>query len=322
MKRVLAALLLAALWLGANGAQAQTCSVSMTPMAFPNVNPVLGASVTQTGTLTVICNWGLLTAGYARVCVNLGIGSGSTAQDPRQMANGVNRLQYRLSQSSSMSPLWGSAATGTTPIVIDFTRPLLGGQVTFNQPITGQVLPGQYTVPTANNATTAYTETFPAAATFDYGFTILVRPACSTLTSHGSYNFTASANVTNNCTISAAPLSFGSMADFSVARLANTALAVRCTNNDAYRIRLNGGQNGTVSQRYMRDTTGTRLVRYDLHTSADRTVPWGDGTAGTAFVTGTGTGNIQQVQVYGRVPAQTAPAPGQYSDVVTATIEF
>ncbi len=322
MKRVLAALLLAALWLGASGAQAQTCSVSMTPMAFPNVNPVLGASVTQTGTLTVICNWGLLTAGYARVCVNLGIGSGSTAQDPRQMANGANRLQYRLSQSSSMSPLWGSAATGTTPIVIDFTRPLLGGQVTFNQPITGQVLPGQYTVPTVNNATTAYTETFPAAATFDYGFTILVRPACSTLTSHGSYSFTASANETNNCTISAAPLSFGSMADFSVARLANTALAVRCTNNDAYRIRLNGGQNGTVSQRYMRDTTGTRLVRYDLHTSADRTVPWGDGTAGTAFVTGTGTGNIQQVQVYRRVPAQTAPAPGQYSDVVTATIEF
>lgn len=322
MKTLMAALLLAALWLGGNGAHAQTCTVSMTPITFPNFNPVLGASVTQTGTLTATCTWGLLTPGYARVCVNLGIGGGSTVQDPRQMANGVNRLQYRLSPNSSMSPLWGSAANGSTPVIIDLTQPLLGSQATVNQPITGQILSGQYTVPTANNATTAYSETFTGVATFDYGFSILVRPACSSLTTRGSYNFTVRANVTNNCTISASPLNFGSMADFRSARLANTTLAVRCTNNDAYRIRLNGGQNGTVSQRYLRDATGTRLVRYDLHTSADRTIPWGDGTAGTAFVTGTGTGNIQQVQLYGRVPAQTAPPPGQYSDVVTATIEF
>ncbi|MFF7056737.1 spore coat protein U domain-containing protein [Achromobacter spanius] len=314
-------LMAALLGLGGNAAQAQTCTASMTPLTFPNVNPVLGSSATQTGTLTVACNWGLLTLGYARVCVNLGIGSGSTAQDPRQMANGANRLQYRLSPSPSMSPLWGATATGTTPISIVFSRPLLGGQVTFNQPITGQILPAQYTVPTVNNATTAYTETFAGVATIDYGFYALTRPACSALGSRGSYNFTVRANVTNNCTISAAPLNFGAVADFKTARTANSALSVRCTNNDAYRIRLNGGQNGTVAQRYMRSNNG-RLVRYELHTTAQRTVPWGDGTLGTAFVTGTGTGNPQQVQVYGRVPAQTAPQPGQYSDVVTATIEF
>jgi spore coat protein U-like protein len=142
MKTLMAALLLAALWLGGNGAHAQTCTVSMTPITFPNFNPVLGASVTQTGTLTATCTWGLLTPGYARVCVNLGIGGGSTVQDPRQMANGVNRLQYRLSPNSSMSPLWGSAANGSTPVIIDLTQPLLGSQATVNQPITGQILSG------------------------------------------------------------------------------------------------------------------------------------------------------------------------------------
>lgn len=322
MKAIIAALLLAACCLAGNSAQAQTCSGSISPMTFPNVNPLLGSAITQSGTLTVTCNWGLLTSAYALVCVNLGVGSGSTAADPRQMANGANRLQYRLSPNSSMSPLWGSTANGTTPIAIQFSRPLLGGQVTFNQPITGQILAGQYTVPTANNATTTYSETFAGVATVDYGFYMVARPSCASLSSRTSFNFTVNANVTNNCTISATPLNFGAVSDFSVAHSADTALAVRCTNNDAYRIRLNGGQNGTVSQRYMRSSTGNQLVRYELHTTAARTVPWGDGTAGTAFVTGTGTGNVQQVRVYGRVPAQSAPLPGQYSDVVTATVEF
>lgn len=316
----------AALWvmlacLAGNAAQAQSCSASMTPMTFPNVNPILGATVTQTGTLTVTCNWGLLSEPFALACVNLGIGSGSTAQDPRRMANGSNRLLYRLSPSASMSPLWGSVSTNTTPIGIVFSRPLLGGQVTATRTITGQILPGQFTVPTANNATTTYTETFPGAAAVNFGFYTLVQPTCASLQSRSTFNFTVQANVTNNCTISAAPLNFGGISDFSVARTASTNLSVRCTNNDAYRIRLNGGQNGTVAQRNMRSSAG-RLVRYELHTTAQRTLLWGDGTLGTAFVTGTGTGNVQQVQVFGRVPAQAAPPPGQYSDVVTATIEF
>ncbi|WZB69364.1 spore coat protein U domain-containing protein [Achromobacter xylosoxidans] len=38
--------------------------------------------------------------------------------------------------------------------------------------------------------------------------------------------------------------------------------------------------------------------------------------------TGLGSGTVQNHTVYGRVPAQTTPRPGSYSDTVTATITF
>jgi spore coat protein U-like protein len=39
-------------------------------------------------------------------------------------------------------------------------------------------------------------------------------------------------------------------------------------------------------------------------------------------VAATGNGNAQVISVYGQVPAQTSPAPGTYSDTITATIVF
>ncbi len=40
------------------------------------------------------------------------------------------------------------------------------------------------------------------------------------------------------------------------------------------------------------------------------------------MVTGTGTGASVPLTIYGRVPAQAAPRPGDYKDTVTATIYF
>ena len=67
---------------------------------------------------------------------------------------------------------------------------------------------------------------------------------------------------------------------------------------------------------------GGGAVNYQLYTDSARSIPWGDGTAGTSMVTGTGSGNAQTINVYGQVPAQATPAPGSYSDTITATIVF
>jgi len=40
------------------------------------------------------------------------------------------------------------------------------------------------------------------------------------------------------------------------------------------------------------------------------------------MVTGTGTGAVQSVPIFGSVPKQTTPSPGDYKDTVTATIYF
>jgi spore coat protein U-like protein len=49
---------------------------------------------------------------------------------------------------------------------------------------------------------------------------------------------------------------------------------------------------------------------------------WGDGANGTGMVSGTGSGSQQTIRLYGRVPAQRTPAPGDYKDTVTATLMF
>jgi spore coat protein U-like protein len=72
----------------------------------------------------------------------------------------------------------------------------------------------------------------------------------------------------------------------------------------------------------MQRSGGGGTVSYQLFVDSAHTTAWGDGTAGTSMSTGTGTGNQQALSVYGVVPAQKTPAPGSYSDTITATISF
>ena len=61
---------------------------------------------------------------------------------------------------------------------------------------------------------------------------------------------------------------------------------------------------------------------YQLYLDSQLKTAWGDGSAGTTMVTGTGSGAAQIIPVYGVVPVQGTPAPGTYSDTITATISF
>jgi spore coat protein U-like protein len=62
-------------------------------------------------------------------------------------------------------------------------------------------------------------------------------------------------------------------------------------------------------------------ITYGLYRDSARAQPWGD-SAGTNTAAGTGSGLAQTVTVYGRVPAQTTPSPGTYSDTVVVTISY
>ncbi|OYR19401.1 spore Coat Protein U domain protein [Brucella thiophenivorans] len=66
---------------------------------------------------------------------------------------------------------------------------------------------------------------------------------------------------------------------------------------------------------------GGATITYSLYRNAARDTVWGD-TTGTNTLAGTGTGAAQQLTVYGRVPPQNTPAPGTYTDTVTATITY
>jgi spore coat protein U-like protein len=299
--------------------RAQSCTATPANINFGFVTPINGAAVATTSTVTVNCTWPVISPQpFVQVCLNL------SAPTPRQLVNGSNSMQYDLYQDSAHSQSWGATASGTTPISFNIAQPLLG--TTNSQTVTyyGMIAAGQPTVPTVGDSNTVYTQSFTAAQTvLAYQFYTLFAPACSSIAASGaSFPFTATATVINNCNISASNLSFGTAGVLGSALSGTNTLSVACTNGDAFRISLNGGGSGNVAARSMQRQGGGGSVNYQLYTDAAHTTPWGDGSAGTGRVTGTGSGATQLITVYGQVPAQTTPMPGNYSDTITATVEF
>lgn len=321
----------------APAARADLCSASLSNLNFGNVSPITGSDIYASASGNVSCSWSLLNPTppfllllpKVTVCVNIGLGSNSSATTPRTLGNGANRLQYNLYRDATYSAaaIFGGPATPATPnpLTVGGTSPNLITGGTINIPFTvyGKIPAGAAlaAVPTSSDSDTVYTSSFAGNATINYAFYNLVAPAC-TAGSSASFTFQVNATVINDCTISAAPVNFGSNGVLNGTVRATGSLSVRCTNNNAYRITLNGGSVASdVTARKMKPASGSGRIAYRLSQTLDGPI-WGDGTGSTAVHTGTGTGNTTGVTIYGMVPAQTTPAPGDYSDTVQATIAF
>lgn len=100
-------------------------------------------------------------------------------------------------------------------------------------------------------------------------------------------------------------------------------ITVACTTGATYNIGLSAGANPSTAAdiNTRRMINGTSYVGYQLYTSAARTTAWGN-TVGTNTVASTGTGTAQTFQVYGKVPVQTTPAAGTYTDTVLVTVTY
>ncbi len=145
--------------------------------------------------------------------------------------------------------------------------------------------------------------------------------AASALAANGALAATAttpmnvSATITGSCTISATALAFGTIV-LTSANTDNTAdLTVNCTNAVPYEITINGTTGGRAM------SFGISSLNYEVYTDAARTTGWSN-TTGPGTVTGTGTGVDQTVTVYGRVPVQSTPPAGAYTDTRTVTVSY
>lgn len=320
MRAVLLLVVAFVAWCGVPGrAQAETCTATASTVSFGSVSPITRASVAATGTVSVTCTWSAVTlTPNVLVCLNLG------GTSPRSLVNGTNAMQYDLYLDAAHSVAWGSVYSGTTPASVTLVKPALGTSASATVTVYGQITANQPTVPTTGNSTTTYSQTFGGNTTsINAGFYLLGAPTCASLTaSNGTFPFSATANVINDCNISATNVNFGTASVLSGALAATGSITAQCTNGDAWKIALNGGGSGNVTARQMQRSGGGGAINYGLYTDAAHSVTWGDDTGGSATVTGVGTGTSQVVTVYGAVPAQTTPAPGNYSDTITATISF
>lgn len=307
------AVLLAGAGLPGAARAAITCTVVSDPdLNYGTVDLPISPSVTSSTFVRVRCS-GSAAADRGvsrRVCVGL-----QTPVLPRLMANGAASVQHGLYQDAARTQ---HIQYGTPNAEIILTLPASGGlpvTVTGDVPIYGKLL-GSSSNPPAGTYTEAVTGDMGAGPT---------SLQCANVSAGGPVNFTATTIVRANCTIVANDLSFGTVNLLTANVDSTTSLGLTCTNGAAYTVRLNGGTvTGNVTARRMGlGGAAPGVINYQLrHTSANGPL-WGDGTAGTTVLTGTGTGASQTIAVYGRVPGGQPPPPvGTYSDTVTVSVEF
>jgi spore coat protein U-like protein len=98
---------------------------------------------------------------------------------------------------------------------------------------------------------------------------------------------------------------------------ATSTFDVQCTDTTPFDMGLDQGLNATRRM----DDGGTNFVDYELYADAARTDVWGE-TVGVDTETDVGTGSAVTYTVYGRVPVQATPAPGNYTDTVTIEVTY
>jgi len=127
-----------------------------------------------------------------------------------------------------------------------------------------------------------------------------------------------------SCTISVTSVIFGNYNVFSGTALDSTgSITYQCNATAAnITIALSKGQSSTFNPRRM--NKGAELLNYNLYRNAARSNVWGDGTGGTAVYSRANPPNNSNVNlaIYGRIPAAQDVSAGNYSDTVSAVINF
>ena len=144
--------------------------------------------------------------------------------------------------------------------------------------------------------------------------------AAATATSSLNVN----ATVTANCTVSTSALGFGSVNTIGGSNIDGTGgLSITCTNGTEWSAAAGVGAGSGASFTGRRMTSGANQLGYNLYTSGAYSTVWGDGTASTGLLTGTGSGSAQSITVYGRVSSgQTGVPAGSYADTVAITVTY
>lgn len=298
-------------------AWSQTCSFAVSAMNFGSVDTLSGTPTNSTATMNVNCSGGLV-GQRILICPNLGAGSGGATAAARQMLSGANVLNYQLYSDPARSVVWGTYNWAFPPRAPAFALTLgLLGTGSGSATIYGDVFGSQ-----ANAPPGSYLSSFSSSPNVEFRYRVSASSNnCNTSAgSLASPSFNVTTIVSPNCLVATQNVDFGNKGVLDQNADATGAVSVTCTPGNAYTIGLGNGQSGT-SPTARRMTLGAQGVTYGLYRDQARSQPWGN-TIGSNTVAGTGAGMAQNITVYGRVPSQTTPSPGTYTDTVVVTVTY
>ncbi|MRW93811.1 fimbrial major subunit CsuA/B family protein [Duganella sp. FT80W] len=317
-------------------ARADNCTIASSDFAFASVSSISSSDVYASRTFVVTCNWtnflGSLLTPNVTVCLTLGGGTNSSASDTatRQLSNGgavVANYNIYTDASYSAAKVWGGwAGTNTASQGIAFQLVKSGGvgSLTQNVPLYARLSADATLAANAvgvDNA--AVTSNFGAgSALMQYQFSLTGVLGCLIPTGSVAIPFQVSSTVINDCNISIGNLAFPDSGMLSGTLSSSASMSLRCSKSTLYRLLLSSGVNSAnPAARRMKNVNSTETVLYQL-LDAPSGNAWGDGNNGTTVVSGQGDGTTVTKVVYGKVPSQSTPSPGDYKDTVTVTVQF
>jgi spore coat protein U-like protein len=141
-------------------------------------------------------------------------------------------------------------------------------------------------------------------------------------------NMAVSATVTNNCTITTAPLAFGTYdpvdTNLATPKTGSGHVFVTCTSGANATVTLDDGVNGdtgsTDAAPLRRLVNGLAFLDYALFSNGGLTTAWASDT--TNDVAHVGDGTETDLEVFGQIPAAQQVVAGSYTDTVVATVTF
>ncbi len=302
----------------ASPAQAQ-CAIGATNVAFgPNVDLISGGTITTTGTISVNCPGGFGNFPYLWFCISIGVGTNSTSVNNRTMKSGANTLGYQLYTDSGMTTIY--QYTPSNQFSVPYSNST-GAQ--FNSTIYAKILSAQTSPPGT------YTDPYSAGTQAQISGNVATTLPGNCGGGTGALTFSVTATVVPSASVSAGTLDFGSTSLLSSNIDSTGTITVQATNTTPYSIGLGNGANASGSQRRVRKGATSSFINYNLYTNAGRTQAWTTTTSPSSCtdgagscVLGTGTGLSQNITVYGRVPPQSVPAAGTFTDTVVVTVTF
>lgn len=293
----------------------QTCSLTITNMDFGAADLLPGTTIDSTANLTLNCS-GMPAGPTTMYCLALGPGSGVTSAPRRMTGPSASTLTYGIYVDGGRTASWGSRSYPTLGAV--YGQGQATATVTISAPLYGRIAAAQSTAPTGS-----YSSTLTGA---DVDLFTLVNPStdCNagpiSAVARTTATFSVLAAPAPHCTVTTTDIYFGNRGLLNANYDANGTVTAKCTSALSYNVGLSNGVTGTgPTARKM--TNGANVITYGLYRDAARGQPWG-ATIGTNTVSSSGTGLAQAYTVYGRVPSQTTPPSGGYTDTVNVTVTY
>jgi spore coat protein U-like protein len=234
------------------------------------------------------------------------------------LASGSNKLPIQITGGASWPSQIGNGTSYPMEGVVNFAvsgGPGGGGSYIFATVVT---IPQPSPLPPSGTYSSSFTGT-----DFEVYWNTTSQSSCAALASAGgtkkvSATMSVSATVVNQCSVSASNMNFGTASLLTSALSATSSIAVTCNAAIPLTIALDNGATGT-GPTTRRMTAGTHTVQYGIYKDNAHSQPWGN-TSGVN--TASASGPSATVTAYGQVPAQVAPVPGSYADIVGVTVTY